>query len=259
MTVKKTFLRFFIVLGIFLGLGIITSKLIGDNEIYRYLGESILIAPISIISLIMFGKKDLLKFEWKSFFKGLLLATPIIALTIYSMATHISTWSSLGEGFNKELILWAFALFLGAGIGEELVCRLIGAELFRQTFGNTKKGVFTAILLSSLFFGLCHLVNIITFGNDVFSTIIQVIYATGFGFFFSAVYFKSRNIWACVVTHWLFDVSGFSVTSPFGIENELLANIILAVVFLVSGVVLALVYLSNYEFDEEENLKAAIA
>ncbi|MCR5195485.1 MAG: CPBP family intramembrane metalloprotease [Pseudobutyrivibrio sp.] len=257
MSAKKAYLTFFIVMAIFLGIGIVTSRLLSPD--YSYLGEAIGTSILTIVSVIILGKKDLLKFEWKSFLKGMLYAAPLLAVSIYMMANHISSWSSFGEGFNKESIIMGIALFLGAGIGEELACRIIGAELFRQALGNTKKGVFKAVCFSSLFFGLCHLVNIFTFGQGIIETIVQVIYAFGFGCFFAAVYFKSRNIWACIITHWLFDVSNFHVETPFGIENPVAALIVTLAILVITGVVLACVYLSNYKFDKEDGVKQMIA
>ena len=50
MSAKKAYLRFFIVMAIFLGIGIVTSRLLSPD--YSYLGEAIGTSVLTTISVI---------------------------------------------------------------------------------------------------------------------------------------------------------------------------------------------------------------
>ena len=65
-----------------------------------------------------------------------------------------------------------------------------------------KKNVTLAIIVSSIAFGMLHLLNILM-GADVISTIFQVIYASAFGFMYSVFFLKTSNIIPCIICHWL--------------------------------------------------------
>ena len=58
--------------------------------------------------------------------------------------------------------------------------------------------------LSSIVFGLAHMGNI-TAGGDVFSVVIQSVYAIGVGMLFGAVYLRTGNLWPTILGHWSVD------------------------------------------------------
>lgn len=64
------------------------------------------------------------------------------------------------------------------------------------------------MLVSGVSFGLLHALNAIATG-DVFSALIQVIYAVSIGVLDGAIYLRSRNLWGVILMHTLTDVSAF--------------------------------------------------
>jgi membrane protease YdiL (CAAX protease family) len=94
----------------------------------------------------------------------------------------------------------------GIAFFEEILFRgiLINTILYR--FGKRKKGIYYAIIISSVLFGLSHLSNLINRPSILIGTISQVVYAAATGLLYSIVYIKYRNIWSVIIIHALFNL-----------------------------------------------------
>jgi membrane protease YdiL (CAAX protease family) len=103
---------------------------------------------------------------------------------------------------------------INIGFIEEIIFR---GFLFKMM---AKDNVKTAILVSSLTFGIGHIVNLLT-GVDFIPTLIQVGYATSFGFLFVTIFYKSNSLIPCILTHII-----VNSTSIFNVENSLSLYII---------------------------------
>ncbi len=77
-------------------------------------------------------------------------------------------------------------------------------ETMLRKYGNTKKGIWLSILVSSVGFGLLHFSNILM-GQSVIDTVVQVITTTFIGVFFNAIYVRHRNVYAIALIHGLID------------------------------------------------------
>ena len=53
-----------------------------------------------------------------------------------------------------------------------------------------------------------HIMNIFA-GQDIYSTIMQVIQTIGLGYLLGVIFYRTRNIWSCVFIHGIFDFSIF--------------------------------------------------
>jgi uncharacterized protein len=109
-------------------------------------------------------------------------------------------------------------LTLMVGFAEE--CLLRGVVL-RALFPG---GVLRAALLSSLFFGLGHLVNIWQ-GASAFTTIVQVIYSFFLGIGFAGARLYTGTIWPAIAVHALIDFvdiasRGFVLAPPQSLALE---------------------------------------
>ena len=63
-------------------------------------------------------------------------------------------------------------------------------------------GTRSAIIVSSVTFGIGHLVNLFNgSGADLFASLLQVIYAVAAGFLFTILCYKTGSLRACIVTH----------------------------------------------------------
>jgi len=70
------------------------------------------------------------------------------------------------------------------------------------------RGLWRASTLSSIVFGLMHLLNFL-FGADFLATLLQVGYATAMGFGFAAVTLRTGALWPLILIHTLIDFAGF--------------------------------------------------
>ena len=62
-----------------------------------------------------------------------------------------------------------------------------------------KESVKKAIIISTLTFGIGHIVNLFN-GQDTLNTIIQIIYALSLGYLFVMIFYKSNSLVPCIIT-----------------------------------------------------------
>ncbi len=91
---------------------------------------------------------------------------------------------------------------LSIGFAEEFSIRGFLQSHLIQYFGNSKKAIFNAILVSSLFFGCIHFIN---FESGIYGELSQVCYATFIGFMFGALLFVTKRIYPLIIIHTVFD------------------------------------------------------
>lgn len=107
------------------------------------------------------------------------------------------------------MIVYFLIVTLAIGIYEELLCRGLLFNAFKIYFGDTKKGIYLSVILSSLLFGVMHLTNLIWSPSLIISTICQVIYAAFVGFLFCVIYYRSDNLISCMLLHGIFDFTAY--------------------------------------------------
>ena len=132
--------------------------------------------------------------------EGLLMLLPFLVI---HYAGSIVSWITLGTASVFIALLRATA----PGFGEEIMFRGLGVANYMrkiQSAGQIK----VIFWLSSIVFGLVHLMNILA-GGDPMAVIIQAIYATGVGMLFGAVYLRTGNLWPTILGHWSVDFFEF--------------------------------------------------
>ena len=138
----------------------------------------------------------------------------------------VNLW--LGVSLSGSFLTGAiyFASMLLVGFLEELIFRGL---LFNAMKENNLK---SAIIVSSVTFGIGHLVNLINgSGADLLSNICQVVSAVAFGFLFVIIFYKSKSLLPCIITHSLLNaLSVFQntakVTPTFTIVSSLILTVI---------------------------------
>ncbi len=116
-------------------------------------------------------------------------------MPLFFIAT-INVW--YGFAMNMSLLesLLYFLSMILVGFLEEIIFR---GFLFVEM---AKDNVKTAIIISSVTFGIGHIVNLINgSGTDLFSNLLQVVYAIAAGFLFTIIFYKARSLWPCIITH----------------------------------------------------------
>ena len=179
---------------------------------------------------------ECLKFGW--LFPAFLIVEVLIGGSPLSALSHVT--------FTSAII----ALLLGAaaGFGEELTFRSILANNMMTAWINKKNGIYTAMFVSSVIFGLAHAGNALITGS-VAGVAWQVGYAFALGALFCAMFFRTKNIWGCIIMHTFVDFVSFlfagGSTTAENLQATLtsetsLTSLIFKVVLIVSAVALSL-------------------
>ena len=188
-----------------------------------------------------FGRKNLFK---GVFWYGLVMWIAIAANLIMSYRTP---QKSFAEALPGILV----TLFTNMTIGamEEVVYRGMIFGLFRESFGESKKGIYLSVFASAMVFGGIHVVNLIFSPELIITTIAQVIYAIFYGIILAVIYFRSENILPGIILHGLFDFAAYiwicfasNTNEAFRAERTTDMNVISALVtiamvstFVISG------------------------
>ena len=77
----------------------------------------------------------------------------------------------------------------------------------------SKDNIKSAIVVSSITFGIGHIVNLFM-GAELIPTLLQICYATSIGYLFVTIFYKSKSLVPCIITH-----SIMNALSVFNIEN----------------------------------------
>ena len=134
----------------------------------------------------------------------------------------------LNFGFSTDLLikeLSYFMLCITIGLFEESLFRGIVFQGILRKTGNTHKGTWGAIIVSSIIFGAVHVYTYIVGGSHDLTGIIESIgktLQTGvIGVLLAAVYLKTKNLWAIALVHTLND---FFLMQAIMFTNNTLGN-----------------------------------
>jgi membrane protease YdiL (CAAX protease family) len=172
--------------------------------------EKAITAPVSIVFvLLIFGfikKHDLSEQYGLCSFKG----NPKTYLYFIPLLLIISVnlWNGVAMNVSAlETVLFILSMIC-VGFIEEVIFR--GFLFKAMCKGNVK----LAIFVSSITFGIGHIVNLLN-GRDFIPTLLQICYATAIGLLFTIVFYKGKSLWPCIITHSLINSS-----SVFAVENS---------------------------------------
>ena len=100
------------------------------------------------------------------------------------------------------------------GFFEEVLCRGFGYNNLKKHYGDSWNGTKKSIIISSLIFGLAHLVNLSGYNlQAILDTTAQIISAIIIGVYFSLIYIQSKSMWAVVISHAVADGAIFLLYS----------------------------------------------
>ena len=124
-----------------------------------------------------------------------------------------------------ETVLYILSMFC-VGFLEELIFRGL---LFQAM---AEDGVKTAIIVSSVTFGIGHIVNLINgSGAELLPNLLQVMYAMAVGFAFVMIYCKTKSLLICIITHSVFNgLSAFVNEAVMTPQRQIISGVLLAVI-----------------------------
>ena len=124
-----------------------------------------------------------------------------------------------------ETVLYVLAMFC-VGFLEELIFRGL---LFQAM---AKDGVKAAIIVSSVTFGIGHIVNLINgSGAELLPNLLQVMYAMAIGFAFVMICCRTGSLIPCIIVHSVFNgLSAFSNEAVMTPQRQILSSVLLMVI-----------------------------
>ena len=129
-------------------------------------------------------------------------SSPKAMLYYLPLAVMLSAnlWYGVSLNYGAlETALYILAM-LCVGFLEEVIFRGLLFEAMR------KDNVKAAIIVSSVTFGIGHIINLINgSGAELLPNLLQVIYATAAGFMFMMMYYKSKSLIVCIIAHGVFN------------------------------------------------------
>ena len=147
--------------------------------------------------------------------KQFLYFIPLLLLMSVNLWTGININNSILE------IIYFMISMICVGFLEEIIFRGL---LFQMM---SKDNIHQAIILTSLTFGIGHILNLLN-GAYFIPTIIQIIYAVSTGYMFAIILVKGNSLWPCIITHSV--VNSLSIFCIHNTVSTYIAPIILTIV-----------------------------
>ncbi len=132
-----------------------------------------------------------------------------------ALASTVNIWF----GFDKLPSIFFLGSMLLVGILEEIIFR---GFLFKA-INDTK----WAIIISSLTFGIGHIINLLN-GASFVPTLCQIFSAMGFGFMFVILFYRTKSLLLAIFSH-----SFINVTSTFAKEITDTQNIVVSLILFI--------------------------
>ena len=117
----------------------------------------------------------------------------------------VNLWNGININNTPNEII--FYILTMVGFLEEVIFR---GFLFKMM---EKDNVNRAIIISAITFGIGHIVNLLN-GSNLIPTLMQISYAISIGYLFVIIFYKSKSLIPCIITHCL--VNSLSI---FNVEN----------------------------------------
>ena len=205
---------------VLMSVGDALSALIGIEK-----SVTLAIGILLSVVLLLFLKKNGLFSDYglclpRSSAKSMLYYLPIIAM----MSANL--WYGVTFNYGAlETVLYVLAM-LCVGFLEEIIFRGLLFEAMR------KDNVKAAIIVSSITFGIGHIINLINgSGAELLPNLLQVIYATAAGFMFVMMYYKSKSLLICMVAHGIFNgLSAFANEANSTNETQIFTTLLLTAI-----------------------------
>ena len=201
----------------------IGDNLSADIGVLKIVTLPILIVLSAILLLFvkkykMLDKYGLCKSEIAAF--KMLFYIPLI------MILTVNLWYGVAMNASPlETVLYMLSMFC-VGFLEEMIFR---GFLFHAM---AKDGVRSAIIVSSITFGIGHIVNLFNgSGAELLPNFLQIVYATAIGFTFVMIYYRTKTLLPCIITHGVFNaLSAFANEGAMTSQRQMISGAFLTIV-----------------------------
>ena len=138
----------------------------------------------------------------------------------------VNLWNGFSlNGTPLEIVLFILSMFC-VGFLEEMIFR---GFLFNAM---VEGGVKSATIVSSVTFGLGHIMNLINgSGAELLPNLLQVIYAIAIGYTFVMIYCRTTSLIPCIITHGIFNAMGaFANRISLTAQKRIITSSLIAIV-----------------------------
>ncbi len=199
----------------------------GSDAVSEEIGlvKSVTLVVVAVMSVIIFAfvKKNgfmeyygLCKGDYDA--KKWLYFIPLIAVS------SVNFWFGLQLNMSVLESIFYAASMIFVGFLEEVIFR---GFLFKAMSKDNMK---SAIIVSSLTFGMGHIVNLLN-GSAFLPTMLQIIYASAIGFMFTMIFVKSGSILPCIISHIAVNTTSTFATNKSNTEGIIICVIITVISF----------------------------
>ena len=152
--------------------------------------------------------------------RSLLYYVPLIVLAMGNLWNGITL-----NNYSPAGTICRIICMLCVGFVEEVIFRGL---LFKAMAKNNLK---SAVIVSSVTFGIGHLVNLFNgSGMDLVNNICQIIFAVAVGFLFVTIFYKSGSLLPCIITHSAINtLSTFANKAGFTVEKQMIHVLVMIV------------------------------
>lgn len=250
-----------------LELNVYYMELIG-NRLWGLIPVRLIMGVIMMGILYIVAGKEIFKWKRKS---GRYVFSRCICLLLYNgflsiliVCTTIKSLNDLNENWLYLSCIY-FIITLMIGFFEESLFRGIIVNGLIKVMPKTKKGLYVAIIMSGIIFGLVHIIwdlpNCLDCSIAVIMKMVFKIITIGItGILLASLYLKTKNIWACMIIHTIMDfipllasalvgINGVSQQVVYGNMNSIvfLVNIFLSFLYCIPNLIIALSVLKKLE------------
>ena len=147
------------------------------------------------------------------------------------LIVSVNLWNGININNSPKEIIFYILNMINIGFIEEIIFR---GFLFKMI---SKDNINTAIIVSSVTFGIGHIINLFN-GANLVPTLLQVCYAISIGYLFVTIFNKSKSLIPCIITHAL--VNSLSI---FNVDNFI--SLYISSIFLIIFPIIYAIYINK--------------
>ena len=211
---KSTYTAALCVLGVMLAAALVfyylpDFRFLSDATADGLIKELIVRLIASLLMIFFIATSDdagLLKPVFRALPKKLAICLPCFAVAIVNFPfSALATGKATVE--RTDLIALLIVDCFAIAFFEELFFRGMLQRFIAHKFADKKANIFLTVVVTSVLFGLFHLINLAS-GAGVYGTLLQVVYTFLIGAMLSFMMLSTGDIWLCVLAHAVFDFGG---------------------------------------------------
>lgn len=203
--------------------------------------SEIVLLIFALVMLAVRKRLNILKPQGKSIIYGIKRGIPIFVVSLISLMSSVT--GIMGENLNIPNLISLIILAITIGMAEEFFFRgFIQGEIV-DAYGKSRKQVIISVVVSGVIFGLVHITNALS-GQDIITTLMQVLQASSLGILLGSIYFITKNIWSVVFLHAFYDFA--IMLGEVNSYKDCINSTDISMIMLIFTLVVSLIYVVIY-------------